>query len=129
MAVPKAVRETATKHKAAEAKEPWHGARGKRDIDYVFLNDLWSIIKCEYKWNHFGQFFPNQSWVEALITGDMNVSRRVFAHMNPLHENDVKNIEAAFRKCTRRSGRRSQAGVAAATAGAPYMRWWSSQAQ
>ncbi len=99
MAVPKAVRETATKHKAAEAKEPWHGARGKRDIDYVFLNDLWSIIKD--KWNHFGQFFPNQSWVEALITGDMNVSRRVFAHMNPLHENDVKNIEAAFRKWTK----------------------------
>ena len=47
------------------------------------------------------QFFPNQSWVESLITGDMNVSRRVFAHMNPLTENDVKNIEAAFRKWTK----------------------------
>lgn len=98
-AVPKSVRDTATKHKVAEAKEPWHGARGKRAIDYVFLNDLWSIIKDE--WKHFKKFFPNQSWVESLITGDMNVSRRVFAHMNPLTENDVKNIEAAFRKWTK----------------------------
>jgi transcriptional regulator with XRE-family HTH domain len=97
-AVPRTVQNTATKHKAAEAKEPWHGARSKRDIDYVFLNDLWSIIKD--KWQHFKRFFPNQSWVEALITGDMNVSRRVFAHMNPLAENDVRNIEAAFRKWT-----------------------------
>jgi hypothetical protein len=97
-AVPKSVRDTATKHKAAEAKEPWHGVRGKRDIDYVFLNDLWSIIKDN--WPHFKRFFPKQSWVEALITGDMNVSRRVFAHMNPLAENDVRNIEAAFRKWT-----------------------------
>jgi hypothetical protein len=28
----------------------------------------------------------------------MNVSRRVVAHMNPLEEDDVKNIEAAYRK-------------------------------
>ncbi len=97
-AVPKSVRDTATKHKAAEAKEPWHGARGKREIDYVFLNDLWAIIK--HKWGDFKRFFPTQGWVESLITSDMNVSRRVFAHMNPLHENDVKNIEAAFRKWT-----------------------------
>jgi hypothetical protein len=96
-AVPRSVRDTATKHKAGEAKEPWHGVRGKRDIDYAFLNDLWCI---KDNWRHFKRFFPKQSWVEALITGDMNVSRRVFAHMNPLAENDVRNIEAAFRKWT-----------------------------
>jgi hypothetical protein len=39
--------------------------------------------------------------VETLITSDMNVSRRVLAHMNPLAADDVKNIEAAFRKWVR----------------------------
>ena len=95
---PKSVRDTATRHEAAEAKEPWHGARGRREIDYVFLTELWAIIK--HEWGQFKRFFPNQSFVESLITNDMNISRRVFAHMNPLHENDVKNIEAAFRKWT-----------------------------
>jgi hypothetical protein len=28
--------------------------------------------------------FPNQAWVETLITNDMNVSRRPLAHMHPL---------------------------------------------
>jgi hypothetical protein len=31
---------------------------------------------------------------------DLNVSRRIAAHMNPVSADDVKNIEAAFRKWT-----------------------------
>jgi hypothetical protein len=33
-----------------------------------------------------------------LIENDMNVSRRPIAHMNPLREDDIKNVEQAFRK-------------------------------
>jgi hypothetical protein len=44
-AVPGDVQRTAIKHKDAEKKDPWHGKRGTRDIDYVFLNGLWAIIK------------------------------------------------------------------------------------
>jgi hypothetical protein len=95
-AVPGKVQGTATNHKDAEKKDPWHSQRGGRDIDYVFLVDLWAIIK--HQWKHFKDLFPSQSWAEALITSDMNVSRRVLAHMTPLDADDVKNLEAAFRK-------------------------------
>jgi len=70
--------------------------RGQREIDYVFLNDLSAIIK--HQWKHFKPLFPSQAWVESLITSDINVSRRVLAHMNPIAADDVRNVEAAFRK-------------------------------
>lgn len=98
-AVPSKVRETAKKHKADEKKDGWHSARGRRAIDYVFLNDLWAIIRDN--WGDFKALFPDQAWVQSLITNDMNVSRRVLAHMNPLGADDVSNIEAAFRKWTK----------------------------
>lgn len=98
-AVPATVQRTAKKHMDDEKKDPWHSPRGRREIDYVFLNELWAIIK--HQWSHFKALFPNQAWVESLITSDMNVSRRVLAHMNPLAAEDIRNIEAAFRKWTR----------------------------
>jgi hypothetical protein len=95
-AVPSDVQKTATKHKESEKKDPWHSARGARDIDYVFLNELWAIIK--HQWKCFKPLFPDQAWVQTIITRDMNVSRRVLAHMNPLAADDIRNIEAAFNK-------------------------------
>ncbi len=62
----------------------------------MFLIDLWAIIK--HQWKYFKDLFPSQSWAESLITSDMNVSRRVLAHMTPLDADDIKNIEAAFHK-------------------------------
>jgi hypothetical protein len=98
-AVPPKIQANATSLREQEEKEPWHSARGRREIDYSMLSDLWSIIKD--KWSDFKLFLPSQAWVESLITGDMNVSRRVLAHMNPLAPDDIKNIEAAFRKWTK----------------------------
>lgn len=98
-AVPKTVRDTAASHKADEAKNPWHGKRGKRELEYVLLSQLWHVI--HHQWKFFADFFPNQAWIEGLVTNDMNVSRNVIAHMNPLSDHDVKNIEAAFNKWTR----------------------------
>ena len=95
-AIPGTIQKTAAKHKADEKNDPWHGRRGTREIDYVFLVDLWAIIK--HQWKHFKALFPNQAWVETLITNDMNVSRRPLAHMNPLSVDDVTNVEVAFRK-------------------------------
>jgi hypothetical protein len=95
-AVPPKVQEVAQKHKESEASDPWHGRRGAREIDYVFLGNLWDIIK--HLWPDFKRLFPNQAWVEHLIKNDMNVSRNVIAHMNPLGEDDIKNIEAAYHR-------------------------------
>jgi hypothetical protein len=69
----------------------------RRVVDYLLLTHLWTIIKA--KWKDFEPIFPQgQAFVESLIQNDVNVSRAVFAHMNPLEENDIKNLEASFRK-------------------------------
>lgn len=99
MQVPGRVQETAKKHEADERKDPWHGRRGTREIDYVYLTDLWAIIK--HRWPDFSHLFPQgQAWVQSLLENDMNVSRRVVAHMNPLAKDDIKNVETSFRKWT-----------------------------
>jgi hypothetical protein len=41
---------------------------------------------------------PGKTFVESILTVDMNVPRRPIAHMNPLAPDDIKNMEAAFRK-------------------------------
>jgi len=85
---------------AAEEKEGWHSSRGTHPIQYVDLTDLPSIISAPHSWPHFEKIFPRQSWVSALFE-DMNVSRRVVAHMNPLAEADIKQVEAGFQKWAR----------------------------
>lgn len=97
VAVPLKVRETADQFKIEEKKDTWHGKRGRRDLDYLLLTQLWKIIK--HKWKDFEPLFPQgQHWVQSLIENDMNVSRRVIAHMNALEEDDIKGLEASFSK-------------------------------
>lgn len=95
--VPPRVREAAEELKEQEKRDTYHGKRGRRDIDYLLLTHLWKIIN--HKWTDFAPFFPpGKHWVQSLIENDMNVSRRPIAHMNPLREHDIKNVEQAFRK-------------------------------
>jgi hypothetical protein len=91
------VRNKAAGRKADEAKDPWHGKRGAALIDYLDLSDLPLIVTAPKARPHFKKFFDRPSWFQELIN-ELNVSRRVAAHMNPLEEDDVKNVEAAFRK-------------------------------
>jgi Swt1-like HEPN len=95
--VPAKVRAKAEGRKADEAKDPWHGKRGAALIDYLDLTDLPSIVSANKAWPHFKRLFGRVSWFQELVN-DLNVSRRVAAHMNPLETDDVKNVEAAFRK-------------------------------
>jgi hypothetical protein len=96
-AVPQKVRDKAAQRKKDEAKDPWHGKRGAALIDYLDLSDLPSIVAAPKAWPHLKPFFDRPSWFQELVN-ELNVSRRVAAHMNPLETDDVKNIEAAFRK-------------------------------
>lgn len=95
--VPTKVRQKAEDRKADEAKDPWHGKRGAALIDYLDLTDLPAIVTANKAWPHFKPLFGRMSWFSELVN-DLNVSRRVAAHMNPLEADDVKNVEAAFRK-------------------------------
>ena len=97
--VPKKVREAAQARKEGESADPWHGSRGASMIDYTLLSELPKIVASQRAWSHFEPIFGRRSWFEELVN-DLNVSRRVAAHMNPVSADDVKNIEAAFRKWT-----------------------------
>jgi hypothetical protein len=97
VAVSPKVREKAEQFKEDEKKDTWHGKRGRRDLDYLLLTQLWTIIRD--KWKDFEPLFPQgPAWVQSLIESDMNGSRRVIAHMNPLEDDDIKGLEASFRK-------------------------------
>jgi CRISPR/Cas system CSM-associated protein Csm3 (group 7 of RAMP superfamily) len=93
------IQPTYAERKAVEANDPWHGKRGNRPIDYLDLPQLVKIIKP--KWPLFERIFPSQAWIESLVNHDMNVSRRPVAHMNPLSDDDIKNVENALRKYER----------------------------
>ncbi len=97
VAVQKKIRDKAEQFKRDEKKDTWHGKRGRRDLDYLLLTELWLIIRDA--WTDFQPYFPQgRAWVQSLIESDMNVSRRVIAHMKPLEEDDIKALEASFRK-------------------------------
>jgi hypothetical protein len=97
VAVPQRVRETADDLKEQEKKDTYHGKRGRRDIDYLLLTQLWKIVN--HRWKDFEPLFPpGKHWVQSMIENDMNVSRRPIAHMNPLQDDDIKNVEASWRK-------------------------------
>lgn len=95
--VPQKVRDKAAQRKRDEAKDPWHGKRGAALIDYLDVTDLPSIVSAPKAWPHLKLFFERPSWFQELVN-ELNVSRRVAAHMNPLEPDDIKNVEAAFRK-------------------------------
>lgn len=96
-AVPSKVREAADDLKEQEKKDTYHGKRGRRDIDYLLLTQLWKIVN--HNWKDFDSFFPpGKHWIQSVIENDMNVARRPIAHMNPLEDDDIKNVESAFRK-------------------------------
>ena len=119
-AVPSNVRETADELKLQEQKDTFHGKRGRRDIDYLLLTQLWKIVN--HKWKDFESLFPpGKHWVQSVIENDMNVSRRPIAHINPLEDDDIRNVETTFlkwvhptskpwpRSCPRRSARQRTA--------------------
>ncbi len=76
-----------------EESAHWHGKRGAHAIFYSDTDHLRLIISAQ--WAHFAPLFPNEAWVTQRIT-EINVSRRVIAHCNPLSEADRKRLEVYF---------------------------------
>lgn len=87
--------------RAAEGDEAWHGKRGAEPLHYLDLLDLVTIVTSAKGWPHLRSILANrQTWFQGIVE-DLNVSRRVVAHMNPLSADDIKQVEAAFSKWAR----------------------------
>lgn len=71
----------------------WHGRRGKAPIFYTDINDLLAIIRDN--WIGFEDLFPSQIWIESRIN-EIEISRNVIAHNNPLDKHDIRRIKVYF---------------------------------
>lgn len=96
-AVPPKLQERAEARRHQEGQEAWHSKRGAALIQYLDLPDLGTIVRDGKAWPHFKEIFPRANWFDGVID-DMNVSRRVIAHMNPLSSDDIKSVEQGYRK-------------------------------
>lgn len=76
-----------------EINNPWHGKRGSAPIFYTLIDDLKSIIK--NNWGDFASLFPDQTWIDTRI-GEIERSRNIIAHNNPLAKRDIDRIKLYF---------------------------------
>lgn len=76
-----------------ESANRWHGKRGSAPIFYTEIRDLITIIRDN--WIDFVSLFPSQSWIESRIS-DIEMSRNIVAHNNPLAKRDVQRITVYF---------------------------------
>jgi Swt1-like HEPN len=95
--VSKSIRDKVSSRIADEDKEPWHSKRGAHPIYYTDLKDLAMIVSGSKAWPYFKNLFPSSTWFEGVVD-DLNVSRRVVSHMNPLPADDIKHVESGFTK-------------------------------
>lgn len=76
-----------------ESANRWHGKRGSAPIFYTDISYLLAIIRDN--WTDFVSLFPSQSWIESRIS-DIEMSRNIVAHNNPLAKRDVQRITVYF---------------------------------
>lgn len=96
---PKSVAGTAADRMKTETQRRWHQRRGSHPIDYVNLEDLGTIIK-----SHQTDFIPgiisDIEWFNHLMR-ELDPSRNVVCHMNPLDDGNITDIKSWFRKWER----------------------------
>lgn len=85
------------RRRTQEGEEAWHSKRADNPLAYLDLGHLSDLVGKPTVWPYFQEIFPRDNWFSAVVD-DLKVSRRVIAHMNPLSEDDIKQVEAGFRR-------------------------------
>ena len=106
------VKETVRDRMEKEDKNRWHGKRGVHPIFYTDIGDLKSIITAN--WPDFQDIFPNQQWVAGKID-EIEMSRNVIAHNNPLEERDVTRLQLNLQDWVMQIARWTEKGRASST--------------
>lgn len=73
-----------------EDKNRWHGKRGAHPIFYTDIDDLKSVVSSN--WTEFQDIFPELQWITGKID-EIEMSRNVIAHNNPLEDRDITRLE------------------------------------
>jgi hypothetical protein len=94
--VPKDVRDTVERVRKAQAINRAHTSRNAPPIYYTMLGDLVNIVVSEKGNKVFKKpMFPRTTWFPELVQS-AEVTRNIFAHMNPLQKRDIRRLEDAL---------------------------------
>ncbi|MDG6905277.1 MAG: hypothetical protein JRN20_05765 [Nitrososphaerota archaeon] len=96
--VAKPVQQTALERMSKDGKNRWHGKRGAHPIFYVDIGDLRSIIisNQEDLKDKFPAVRRPIDWITQRIE-EIEMSRNVVAHNNPLSQNDIDRVKVYFK--------------------------------
>lgn len=96
-AVDSTTRKKAESRQKDDDLDPWHSARGDHPLDYLDIWDYARIIVDDSNWPLFEPIFDRPEFVTETLR-EINVSRRVVAHMNGLSRHDFERLKTTFRK-------------------------------
>jgi len=91
--VPKRIQREVEDRMKKERENRWHYKRGSHPIFYTNFGDLKDIII--NNWDMFKQYFPDQPWIISRLN-DLELSRNIIAHNNPLPEKEIRRIKMYF---------------------------------
>jgi len=92
----KTVYQRAAARMQTEKKNAWHQKRGAHPVDYADLLDLKDII-CGHQDCFVPNIIPDLSWFENFMK-ELHPSRNVVCHMNPLTDDNVKDVQLKLRR-------------------------------
>lgn len=98
--VNKKIREKARNRIEREDKNRWHSSRGAHPIFYVDIDDLKKIIIRNQ--GDFESRLPDNpiEWLTQRIN-EIELSRNIIAHHNPLGDDDIEQVKRYFRQWTK----------------------------
>jgi len=96
--VPGKIKKNVNDRMKKENENRWHAKRGEHYIYYTDLGDLKHIIR--QNWPVFKKFFPDQYWIISRLQ-DLELSRNIIAHSNPLPQDEIRRIKLYFRDWTK----------------------------
>jgi hypothetical protein len=93
--VPTDTKRKVQSRKDKEGSMPWHGRRGVHEVYYTDLDDLKKIITSDVNWPHFENLLRSQQWIRQRLE-EIETSRNVIAHSNPLARHDLDRLVVYF---------------------------------
>lgn len=99
--VPERIRKTVKTRMEEDAKNRYHGSRGRTEMMYCDFGDLSSIIITN--WSVFEHVLANMEWAKAVLNA-LERSRNILMHGGTLAREDVERIGMNIRDWTRQAG-------------------------
>jgi hypothetical protein len=85
--------------RSEEERHFWHQRRGAHPIDYVDLPDLGTIVNGKQA-DFIPTIIPDREWFAHMMR-ELEPSRNVVCHMNPLDSGNIDDVKGWFRKWER----------------------------